>query len=147
MEKIKINANNEKDIELITDFLKENSSEISSCCVRSLCLMCEECLFYKKNGVIVGVVMYDLNSHYMAGYNCYISYLLVAEKERRKGYGKYIVGDIMNVEKVDLILHVRKDNQSAVSMYKSCGFEIESKKDEKCMDDETHSTYLMKLKF
>jgi ribosomal-protein-alanine N-acetyltransferase len=82
-----------------------------------------------KDKVLVGYSIIKLETSKSTKQSHLVS-IAIAQKFRRKGYGKTILRDSINLAKDKqsprMILEVRADNESAISLYRKLGFVQES---------------------
>lgn len=78
-------------------------------------------LLLEENNDIIGFIYYsDIYDRIE------INQFEIDEKNRNKGKGKYLLQNLIDKEKKDITLEVKKDNFSAINVYKSKGFETKA---------------------
>jgi ribosomal-protein-alanine N-acetyltransferase len=75
------------------------------------------------DGEVVAYAVWYFNYDNISG-NCYLYSLAVNKYSRRKGYSRLLLDKFISTENSIYSLHVSSDNQSAISLYESCGFKI-----------------------
>jgi ribosomal protein S18 acetylase RimI-like enzyme len=73
---------------------------------------------YYKNDICIGYGHLDLE-------NCIWLGICVADEHQGKGYGNFIMDDLLSSTNEDIFLTVDKENISALNLYKKKGFIIE----------------------
>ena len=100
---------------------------------------------YEDNGVVVGYAGMAV----IAG-EANITNVATLPEMRRKGIGKAVLSNLIDIcrEKDFLLitLEVRRSNQSAISLYKSLGFEIEGER-KKYYSDNGEDAFIMTKHF
>ncbi len=88
----------------------------------------------EKDGVVVGSISYELKS---AGH-AYLSDLIIDPEYQGQGLGREaltrVLKELEQMERVDLVTH--PENNSALQLYTSLGFQIESRKEDHYGDGE-----------
>jgi len=95
-----------------TDFITEDQLKVST-----------ETYVLEVDGEVVAYALWYFNYDNISG-NCYLYSLAVNKYNRRKGYSRLLLDKFISTESSTHSLHVSSDNQSAISLYESCGFTI-----------------------
>lgn len=88
----------------------------------------------EKDGVVVGRIAYVIKSESHA----YLSDLVVDPQYQGQGLGRealmHVLKELEQIERIDLVTH--PDNSTALQLYLSLGFQVESKKEDYYGDGE-----------